>query len=160
MIVLYKVARKECLFSSVHYEESSRWDIIHPVRCRVKGELLLIHPVRGIKQAGIRPSRQSHKMESLFSFVRYEESSRWDYICLLQSRSNGGLVLVHLVRGFKQAGLRPSGMKSCESIACPHPSGARNQAGGTSSVRYEVARKESLSPFVRCANQVGGTSFI
>ena len=36
-------------------------------------------------------------------------------------------------------------MKSREMRACPRPFGTRNQVGGTSSVLYEVVRKESLS---------------
>ena len=88
---------------------------------------------------------------------------------------NGGLLLIHLVRGIMQAGLRPSGTKSHEWRACPPPSGrgikhARlrpsktitrerracprssgiwNDVGGTSSVWYEDVRKENLPSSVR-----------
>ena len=61
----------------------------------------------------------------------------------------GGLVLVRQVRGIKPAGLRPSDTKSRKWRAGPRPSGTRNQVGGTSSVRFKVARKEGLSSTVR-----------
>ena len=79
------------------------------------------------------------------SSVRHGESRWRDFVCLLRSRSKGGLVLVRLVRGIKQVGLRPFGTKLCEWRACPCSSGTRIQSGKTSSVRYEVTRKESLS---------------
>ena len=40
-------------------------------------------------------------------------------------------------------------MKSRERSACPHPSGTGNQAGGSSSILYEVVRMESTSSSVR-----------
>ena len=89
------------------------------------------------------------RMESTSSFVRYEESSRQNFVCLLRSRAIGMLVLVRLVRGIKSAGLRPYGTKSHEGRACPCLTSRRNQSGGTSSIRYEVVQKESLSSFVR-----------
>ena len=46
-------------------------------------------------------------------------------------------------------GLHPSDTKSCERRACPHPSGTLKLVGETSSVRYEVARKEVLSLSIR-----------
>ena len=54
-------------------------------------------------------------------------------------------MLVRPVRGINLARLRPSGMKSLERRACPLSSGMRNHASGTSSIQYELARKESLS---------------
>ena len=48
-----------------------------------------------------------------------------------------------------QAGLRLSGTKSRKRRACPCPSNIRNHVGRTSSVRYEVTQKESLSSSVR-----------
>ena len=48
----------------------------------------------------------------------------------------------------KREGLRPSCTKSCGRRACSYLSVMRNQVGGTSSVRYEVVRTESLSSFV------------
>ena len=58
-------------------------------------------------------------------------------------------MLVRPVREIKQAGCRPSGMKSRETKACPRLSGTRNNAGGTSSVRYEVAQNVGLSSSIR-----------
>ena len=80
------------------------------------------------------------RKEDLSSFNRYEESSRRDFVRLVRSRAIGELVLIRLVRGIKQPGFRPSGTMSCERSASPSSSGTRNQAGVTSSVRYEVAR--------------------
>ena len=126
----------------------------------------------GIKHAGLRPSsmkprersaspRLSGKgnqaggtssiqyegvqTESMSSSVRYKESSRRDFVCLLRSRTIGWLVLVCLVRGIKQAGLHLSSTKSRDRMACFSPSGMRNQAGWTSFVWYKVVRKESLT---------------
>ena len=145
---------------SIWYEESSKPDYILPVRCRVKGEHVLVCPVRGIMQAGLRPSgtksrerkacpRPSStrnkvggtssvwykvaKMGCLSSSILYEESSWQAIIRPVRSRENGVLVLVHLVHGIKQVGHHPSGTKSRQRGACPRPSGTMNQVGVTSS---------------------------
>ena len=91
------------------------WDFVHPVQNRVKGRLVLV--------------------------VWYEESSRLDFVGRVRSHAKGGVALIRLVRGIKQ--LHPSGTKSHKWRACPHPSDTRNQVNETSSVWYEVARKES-----------------
>ena len=83
------------------------------------------------------------------SFVWYEESSRWFFVHLVRSRAKVELVLVRPVRGFKQAGLRPSGTKSREMKACPRLSSARIQVGKTASVRDEEARKEGMSSSIQ-----------
>ena len=54
--VRYEDTRKDNLCSSVWYEESSRLDYVRQVQSRAKGELVIVHPVRGINQAGLRPS--------------------------------------------------------------------------------------------------------
>ena len=94
------------------------------------------------------------------SSARYEESSGRDFIRLVRCHVKVGLVLVYPVRGIKQAGLRPFSTKSHEGRARPRPFGTLNQAGGTSSVRYEVARKESMSSFVGTRYQAGGTTSV
>ena len=108
--VWYDVTRKESFSSSVRYEESRIWEFVRPVRSSVKGELVLIRPEQGIKQAGLRPSDtktcerracpypsgtrnqpgctlsiqyEVTRTEGLSSFVRYEESSRLDFVCLV-----------------------------------------------------------------------------
>ena len=111
---------------------------------------------------------------SLSSSVRYEESSMWNFVHLVQSRVIEELVLVCLIRGIKHAGLRPSCTKSRKERlstsfryevssrrdyihpvrsrtrrACPRLFSMRYQASGISFVRCEVARKESLSSSVR-----------
>ena len=53
--VRYEVVQKESMSSSVQYVESSRWDFVHPVQSHVKGELVLVSPVHGIKLEGLRP---------------------------------------------------------------------------------------------------------
>ena len=136
--------------SSIWYKESIRWDFVRLVQSRMKGELALVHPVRGIKQAGLRPSGtmpcemrtcphpsgmrnlsggttsvlyEVTRKESFSSSVRYEESSKWDFLCPVRSHAKGKFVGVHPVRGIKWEGLRQSGTKSCEMRACPRPSG-------------------------------------
>ena len=109
--------------SSVWYEESNMRDFVHLIRCRTKGGL-------------VTP-------------VWYEESSWLDFVCLIRRRTKGGLVLACPIRGIKLAGLRPTDTKSCKWRACPHPFGTMKLAGGTSSIWYEVARKESLSSSIR-----------
>ena len=54
--VRYEVTRKESLSTSVWYDESSRRDFVHQVQSSVKGELVLVRPVLGIKQAGLHLS--------------------------------------------------------------------------------------------------------
>ena len=98
-------------------------DFVRPVQNRVKGRLVLV--------------------------VWYEESSRLDFVGTVRSHAKGGLALIRLLRGIKQAALHLSGTKPRERRASQHPSGTMNQAGGTSSIRYEVVRKESLSSSVR-----------
>ena len=163
--VRYEVERNVSLPSSVWYEESSWLDFVRLVRSRAKGEHVLVRLVRGIKHVGHRPSStKSHerracphlsgtrnqasgttsirykvaRKEGLYSSVQYEDSSKQDYVLPVRSRAKAQHVLIHLVRAIKQAGLRPSGTKSRERRACPRPSGTRNQARGTSSIRYKV----------------------
>ena len=141
-------------------------DFVCLIQSRSKGGQVTIRQVRGIKQGGLRPfgmkSRERKpcpfpssmrnqaretsliwydvaRKECMSSFIRYEESSRCDFVCPERSRALGGLVLVCLVRGIKLAGLRPFGTKSRDWRACPRPSCRINQANGTSSVQYEVA---------------------
>ena len=122
--------------------------------------LVLIRPVRGIKQAGLRPSSTKSRetkacprpsstrnqaggtspnryevvqSEGLYSSVRYEELSKQDFICLVQSCGKGWLVRFHQARGIKQAGLRSSSMKSrMDSVS--------------TSVRYD---ESSMQDFIR-----------
>ena len=84
--------------------------------------------------------------ESMSLSVRYEESRRQDFVRPVQSHTKGKFVLFHPVRGIKQVELRP--VRSHTRGASPRPSITRNQACGTSSARYEVARNESLSSSV------------
>ena len=125
-------------FSSVRYDESSRWDFVRPLRSRVKGEHVLVRLVLGIKQVGLHPFSLKSRKESLSTFVRYEESSRQDFIHPVHRLVIGGLVLIGPVRGIMHAGLRSFGLISHEKGACPHQYGTRNHAGCTLSVRYEV----------------------
>ena len=111
--------------SSVWSEKSSRRAFVHPLRpvqsC-AKREYVFVHPVRGIKQARLR----------LFG----------------QSRVKVVLVHVQLEGGINLVGLCLSGTKSRRRRVCPHLSGTRNHACGTSSIRYEVTQMESLSSSV------------
>ena len=93
------------------------------------------------------------------SSIRYEECSRQNFVRMVRSHAKGGLVLIHPVPGIMLKGLRPSGLKSHEMRACPHPSATRNQASETSTVRYEVASEMCPRPSVT-SNQVGGTSSV
>ena len=117
----YEVTQKDSKSSSNWYDESSRRDYV-PQYEVMQGELVHARQVRGINKA--------------------------DFVHPVRSRAIGGHVIVPLVRGIKHAGLLSSDTKSRERRACPRPSGMRNQAGRTSSVRYEVMRKEGLSPSV------------
>ena len=102
----------------------SKRDFVCPKRSRRRGKLVLIHSVRGIKQVGLHlsgmKSRErrtcphlfgtrnhvtgtssvqyevAHK-ENLSSFIRYEESSRWDFVRPERSRAKRELVLVRPV---------------------------------------------------------------
>ena len=91
------------------------------------------------------PSGTWNKASSLSSFVMYDESSRRDFIRLVRSRVKGGLDLARTVRGIRHVGLRSSSTKSLERRTYPDPSDMRNQSSRNLSVRYEVARKVSLS---------------
>ena len=152
----------ESLSSSVWYEESSERDFIRLVRSRVKQGLVLVCSIRRIEEAGLRPSSTKSRERKASpppfsttnqagrnSSIWYEESIMRDFVHSLRSCTKGGLVLICLVRAIKQAGLRPSCTKSQKMRACPRPFGTRNQVGRTSSVRYEVKRKDSLSSSVR-----------
>ena len=143
--VHYEVARKESLFFSVHYEESSSKSCERRAGPRPSGTS---------NQAGGTSSNQykvtrkesfttfiryeAARKENLSSSIRYVESIKQDFVRPVRSRVKGELVLDRLVRGIKQVGLLPSGTKSCERKACLRPSGTRNQKGGTSSVRDVV----------------------
>ena len=133
--VRYEV-REESFSTSVQYVESSWLDFVGPLRSHANGGFGLIRPVQGIKYVGLhligskscewracpRPcstwkqagwiSSVRYEVagnEDLSSSIRYEESSRLHYVCLVQSHTRGELVLVRLVRGIKLAGLRPFG---------------------------------------------------
>ena len=160
--IRYEVMRKESLSTSVWYDESCRQDFVHQVQSSVKEVLVLVRPVRGIQQAGLRlsgtkshertasphPSGMKSRKGRISTFVRFEELSRRDFAFLVRSRAIGGHIIVRLVYGIKHAGLRPSSMKSHKMRACPHPSSTRNQVGWTLFIRYEVRRKKGLSSSV------------
>ena len=149
----YDVGRKVCLSSFIGYEESSRLDFVRSVRSHAKGGLDLVHPVRGImhmrlrssstksfkRRACPRPSVTWNQIGSTSSIL-YEKTTKRDYVRPLRSCVKGEPVLIRLLRGIKHAGLCPSGTKSCKRKACPLTSVTRNQAGGTTSVWYEVVR--------------------
>ena len=97
--IWYKVTQKESLSSFVWYGESSRRDFVHPVRCRMKRELVLVRLVGGIKLTRLHLSGTKSRKEILTTSVRYDESSRWDFVRLIRNRANGGLVLVRPLRG-------------------------------------------------------------
>ena len=65
--------------------------------------------------------------------VRYEKSSKREFVRLVRSCAIGWHVLIWLIRGIKQAGLRPHGTKS-------------NEESKSTSVRY---KKSSGRDFVR-----------
>ena len=116
----------------------------------MKGQLVLIRPVRGIKLARLRITiTMSREQRACPRLSGTRKQSGGNSTVLVRSHAKGGLVLVRPVRGTKQAGLRPSGTKSRETKACPRPSSTRNQAGGTSPDRYEVMQSEGLSSSVR-----------
>ena len=106
----YVVMRKESFSSSVRYEESRIWEFVRLVRSSVKGELVLVLAIRGIKLAGLlrsgtkpRERRTCHRpsdmrnqsggtlsimyevtrKESLSSSILYEEQSRRDFVRLV-----------------------------------------------------------------------------
>ena len=146
--VRYEVVQRAGSSSSVLYDESSRQDFVRPLQSHVKEEHVHVRLVRDIKQVGLHQSSSNSHMESLSTFLQYEESSRRDFIRLVRCHVIGGHVLVGPVRRIKHARLHPSGTKSRERKACSRPSGMWNHAGWTSSIRYEIMRKEGLSSLV------------
>ena len=101
----------EGLSTSVQYEETIWREFVHRVHTHTKTELVLVHSVQGIKQAGLDTfgtkshetracplpyGMKSHK-ESLPMSVRYEKSSRLDFIRPIHSHAIGGHVFVHPV---------------------------------------------------------------
>ena len=191
--------------SSVRYRESSKWDFLTKSRKRkacprsagtrnlaggttsvrydvAQGELLHVHPLRGIKHARLRTSEtKSHEQwvcpcpfdtrtqlgrnssvrykvmrkENLFSFIRYKESSWRNFVHPVRSHVKRKLVLAHPGCGIKQAVLRLSSTKSRERTACPHLFGTRNKAGRTSYIWNDVARTEDLSSSVQYEETIG-----
>ena len=127
------------MFSSVRYEESSWRDFVCPVRVNQEGwtssvryevtrKMGLPRP-SGMRNHALRTSFiQSEVVQklSLSSFVRYEESSRWDFVHLVRRRAKGEHVLVCPIRGINQAGIRQFGTKSRERSACPRPFGTKS----------------------------------
>ena len=119
---------------SIQHKESSRQDFVCPVRSRSKGQLVLIHLVRGIMQAGLCTSGTK----------------------LREWRA----CPVRPIRGIKKTGLRLSGMKSREWRACRCSSGTRKLAGATLSIRYEESSRRDC-PCSSCTrSQVGRTSSV
>ena len=110
--------------------------------------MVLIRPARGTRASRTSSARSKVTREeaSLSSSTWHEEASKQDFVCLEQSRGKGKHVLVRQARRNKQEGLRLPRVKSRERQTCPHPTGTRNQASGTSSARSEVARKANLFP--------------
>ena len=94
---------------------------------------------------GLHLSGTKSCKESLSTFVWYEELSWQDFARPVCSHAIGGHVVVRPIQGIKHVGLHLSGTKSHERRACPHPSGTRNQAGWTSSIRFE---ESSMQDFV------------
>ena len=88
------------------------------------------------------------RKKSSSSSVRYEESSRQDFVHLVRRHAKGEHVPVCPVRGINQAGIRQSDTKLRERRACLRQSETRNQVGKTSSIWYEVTQNESLSSSV------------
>ena len=105
--IWYVIARLEGTSSSIRYNESSMQDFEHPERSPANGGLVLVCPIRGNNQAGIR---------------------------LMSMKTRKRRKLVCQVQGIKQARLHMSGTKSHETRACTRPCGSMNQAGWTSSV--------------------------
>ena len=137
---------------------------------RTNGEHVLVRPLCGIKLAGHHPfgtkscERRACPRQSDTRNQVSRNSSIWP------KSQEGELVLVCPVQVIKQVGLRLSiskslerractrlsstkiqaswttsfGTMSRERRACPRLSVTRNHAGGTSSIWYEVARKEGL----------------
>ena len=135
--------------SSVRYEDSSSCDFVHPVRSCSKGKLVLVRPVRGMMQERLLPSitKSRNWRAGPHPSGTRNQASRTSSV---QTKSQEGeLVLIRPVRGIKMVGLCPTGMKLRERKACPCPFGTRNDAGGTSSVRYDVVQLKSWSSSVR-----------
>ena len=118
------------------------WDFVYLVQSRVKGEHVLVCPVRGITLAGLRLSfTKSHERKACprLPGTRYQASvTTSDQFKVAQVE----LAHVHPVRGIKQTGLHSSVTKSHKRRACPRLAGTSYQAGGTTSVQFEVAHAE------------------
>ena len=97
------------LSSFVQYGESCRLDYIRLVRSRVKGRLVLAVQYEESSRRDFVRLVQFTRKEGLTTFILYEESSTRDFVPV-RSRTKGELVLIRLVRGIKQAGLRLSVM--------------------------------------------------
>ena len=94
--------------------------------------------------------------ESLSSSVRYEESSRRDFICPVQSGAKRKLVIVRRVPGIMREGHCPSVTKSPKRTASPRPVGTTNHASETTSLQYEVTQGELVHVHqVRGINKAG-----
>ena len=120
--IRYEVARKEGLSTSIRCVESSRRDIVCLVHSHANGLLVLVHPVRGLKHAGLHTSgtksRKWRACPCLYgtrnkaggtssvrfevsrkvcssSSIWYEKSCKRDFVRLVRSRAKGEHVLVH-----------------------------------------------------------------
>ena len=140
--VQFEASQKWHLSSCFRYKESSKWDFVCLVQSRVKGEHVLVCPVQGIMLAGLRSSfTKSRKRKACRRLpgTRYQvggtTSVRFEV-------TQAELVHVRPVRGIMQAGLCLSVTKSRKRRACPRLAGTSYQAGGTTSVRFEVAQEE------------------
>ena len=136
-------------------------DIVQPIRSCANAGFVHFRPLRGIKHTVLRPSStkscerracprpfctlnvvgrassiryEDARKQNLSSSVRYDESSRRDFVRLVRSCVIGDLVIVYPVRRINEVELCPSCMMSRERIACHRPSNTRNQAGGASSI--------------------------
>ena len=148
--------------------------------------LVLVRLVQGIKHAGLRSSQtkscerractrpsdtrnqvgrtssiqyEDARKENLSSSVQYEESIWREFVCPVRSHAKGDLVLVRLVQGIMQAGLRLSGTKSCEMKACPRPCDGITHARLRLASIKSCERSSSLRPS-SMRNQVSGTSSV
>ena len=122
--VWYEDVRKENLSSSVRYKESIRLEFVRPVRSCAKGDLGLVRPVQGIKWKGLRLSDTTSRekracplpsgmrnqasvtlsilykdacREGAFLSIRYNESSKRDFVRPVRSRAKGKHVHFRLV---------------------------------------------------------------
>ena len=87
--------------------------------------------------------------ESMSTSAWYEELSRRDFVSPLQSRAKGGLSSFIRYEESSQRDFARLVRSHATRKACPHLSSTRNQAGGTSSIWYDVVRMECLSSFIR-----------